>query len=88
MHSYLFFSLQETVELRQTVMEENEELKSKLLQCQELKSEQNCKIVNLEKEYSNLEKQATEYENMVRTSIFLFLKRLTVMQIMSRFSFG
>ncbi|XP_053398172.1 inositol 1,4,5-triphosphate receptor associated 2-like [Mercenaria mercenaria] len=56
-------SLQDLVDLRQSVMDENEELKTKLLSTQELKRDLDTKVVNLERENVNLESQVRNYES-------------------------
>lgn len=60
-----FDSLQDLLELRQSVMDENEELKAKLFSTQELKRDLDTKVVSLERENVNLQSQVKNYESKV-----------------------
>ncbi|WAR08164.1 KASH5-like protein, partial [Mya arenaria] len=55
-------SLQELVEMRQGVMEENEELKTKLLALQETHREQEARLITLERDNTTLHTQASQWE--------------------------
>ena len=59
------FSLQELVDFRQAVMEENEELKSKLSRLKERKKELENKASSLERDNMNLENLTRSLENKV-----------------------
>ncbi|KAH3835977.1 hypothetical protein DPMN_109346 [Dreissena polymorpha] len=61
----LFFSVQESLDLRHSVIEENEELKSRLLALQEEISLRDSRIQGLEKDISSLESQASAFEAKV-----------------------
>ena len=60
-----FSSLQEIVELRQSVIEENEELKNKMTRLKERKKELENKVISLERDNMNLENQTRSLENKV-----------------------
>ena len=62
-----FSSLQELVDMRQSVIEENEELKNKMTRLKERKKELENKVISLERDNINLENQTRSLENKVST---------------------
>ena len=59
------FSLQELVDFRQVVMEENEELKNKMSRLKEKKRELENKLNSVERDNMNLQNQTRSLENKV-----------------------
>ena len=66
--SYFFynFSLQQVVDSRHDIIEENEELKVTVTKLQERKTELSVKVTYLEKERNNLENECCD----VKTKVF------------------